>query len=151
MHRVLGSVAFSIISSVLLASFVQAKPDDLCYLENTPGQRVSLSSICGKSGKGKVDDSMWDENNYDPNFVWRGPYGIWMVKPGGSKPFRYPDGGIIWPDERITHPDGVTLKPVGKGNEIIGIQYYKADKVTPLQPGEKMTLPSGQIIKQQSF
>jgi hypothetical protein len=149
MHRVLGSVTFSMISSVLLASFVQARPDDLCYIEKMPEQRVSLSSICGKSEKGKVDDSMWDENNYDPNFVVRSPYGFWMVKPGGSKPFRYPNGDIIWPDQRITQVNVGTFKFIGKDNE--GIQYYKADKVTPLQPGEKMTLPSGQIIEQQSF
>ncbi len=140
-----------VVAMMSAKDFVRAQQDELCYLETAPGRRTPLSKICGKSEERKMDDEMWDENNYDPNFVERNSYGVWVVREGGQRPFKYPDGGIIWTDGRVTQPDGHTLKLVLKDNKIVGIQHFKEDKITPLKPGEKLRLPSGDLVEQLNF
>ncbi len=72
-----------VVAMMSAKDFVQAQQDDLCYLETVPGRRTPLSKICGKSEEREMDDEMWDENNYDPNFVERNSYGVWVVREGG--------------------------------------------------------------------
>ncbi len=141
-----------VVAMVSARDFVQAQQEELCYLETTPGQRIPLSKICGKSEERKMNDEMWDENNYDPNFVQRdNSNGIWIVREGGQRPFKNPDGGIIWPDGRVTQQNGHTVKLVLKDNKVVGIQHFKLDKITPLKPGEKLRLSSGDVVEQLPF
>jgi hypothetical protein len=136
---------------MLISSAAVAQKDELCFIETSSGQRVALDKICGKSGGKVVSGFMWDENNYDPNFVSKNEYGIWEVTLGGSHPFKYPSGTIMWPDGRSTNIDGLTVSLVTAPDGSHRNQYYRADKVTPLKPGESMQLSSGETIVQEKF
>jgi hypothetical protein len=136
---------------VLMGGLAVAQHDDACFMENNSGQKVSLNELCGKSGGKAVSDFMWDENNYDPNFVTKIKDG-WSVLLGGPHPFKHPTGEISWPDGRITTNDNITAKSIiDTQGKTIGIQYYKEDRVTPLQVGETLILPNGLTVSQGKF
>jgi hypothetical protein len=140
------------VAPILLASGVAAgQEDNLCFMQTSSGQRVSLEKFCGKSGEEKMSDLIWDETNYDAKYVTLEPNGMWNVVIGAPHPFRYPDGSVLWPDGRVTEADGHTSKLVTKGENVIGVQYYQADGKTPLKSGEATKLPTGQTVTQQGF
>jgi hypothetical protein len=136
---------------VLMGGLAVAQNDDACFMKTSSGQRIPLNKLCGKSGGEAVSDFMWDESNYDPNYVKINDDGSWSVKTGGKYPFKDRTGAILWPDGRVTEGDGLTYRSVWKGNEQVGVQYYKADRITPLQAGEKVTLPSGMVVTQENL
>jgi hypothetical protein len=147
----LGLILFC--SSTEVARSELSKDSFYCQFSTSSGQIIDLAKICNDSdintsSKGKPSMEMWDEKNHDPNFVKRGPGGSWMVRKGGARPFKFPDGAIAWTDGRITETDGVTTKLIEKNGNIVGVQFYRQDKVTPLKPGETMELPSGRLIEQ---
>jgi hypothetical protein len=141
-----GLSVFTMMSSVAVA-----QQDDLCFMQTTSGQRISLGKLCGKSTDKVMSDFMWDENNYDPKFVTHQSDGAWSVVIGAPHPFKYPDGSILWPDGRVTEPEGYTSKLITKNGKVVGVQYYQADGKTLLNPGEVVKLPTGQNITQQDF
>jgi hypothetical protein len=137
---------------MLISGMAVAQKDDLCFIQTSSGQRIALDKFCGKSGDKAVSNFMWDESNYDPSYVSKNAFGIWQVRLGGPHPFKYPDGGIIWPDGRATEPDGTTTSLVKNADgSIRAVQYYREDQITPLKPGETIKLPSGLVITQQSM
>jgi hypothetical protein len=136
---------------VLLGGLAIAQDNDMCFMQTSSGQRISLSKLCGKSGDKTMSDFMWDESNYDPNYVTINSDGSWSVKTGGKYPFKDRTGAILWPDGRVTEGDGLTYRSVWKGDKQIGMQYYKEDRITPLRSGEQITLPSGMVVTQQKL
>lgn len=47
----------------------------------------------------------------------------------------------------MTDPDGTKYRPVMRGEEFVGFQYFRPDG-TPAVPGEVLTLPNGQTVEQ---
>jgi hypothetical protein len=133
---------------ILGARASTAQNGDICSMQTSSGRQISLDKLCGRSGGKAMSGLMWDENNYDPTFVTHEKDGSWSVLMGAPHPFKYPDGSILWPDGRITEPEGYTRKLVIKDDKVTGVQYYKPDGVTPLRPGEKMMLPTGHKVVQ---
>jgi hypothetical protein len=114
----LNSLLFTGVPVILWSGIAMAQSDDLCFMQTSSGQWISLSEFCGKSGDKAVSDFMWDENNYDPNFVGKVDGGGWSVVLGAPHPFKYPDGAIMYPDGTV-RKDGVatsriTLGPDGR-------------------------------------
>jgi hypothetical protein len=68
----------------------------------------------------------------------------------GQEPTKHPDGTLIYPDGTIINPDGFMGKLIfNPDGRIVGTQYYREDQVTPLLPGESITLPSGEVYVQE--
>jgi hypothetical protein len=136
---------------MLISGMAVAQKDDLCFMKTSSGQRIALDKFCGKSGDKAVSDFMWDENNYDPNFVTKTADG-WSVLLGGAHPFKKPNGTIAWPDGRITTNENVTFRHViDSQGKLMGIQYYKENRTTPIKPGETLNLPNGITVIQSGF
>jgi hypothetical protein len=133
---------------ILGAGASTAQNGDICSMQTSSGRQIPLDKLCGKSGGKPMSGLMWDENNYDPKFVEHKKDGSWSVVIGAPYPFKYPDGSVLWPDGRVTEPEGYTSKLVTENGKITGVQYYQPDGVTPLRPGEKMTLPTGHKVVQ---
>jgi hypothetical protein len=144
------SYIFMLAVPIILGTGVStAQNGDICSMQTSSGHQIPLDKLCGKSGEKPVSGLMWDENNYDPKFVTHEKGGSWSVLMGAPHPFKYPDGSILWPDGRITEPEGYTSKLVIRDDKVTGVQYYKPDGVTPLRPGETMTFPTGHKVIQQ--
>jgi hypothetical protein len=64
----------------------------------------------------------------------------------GDQTYKYPDGTVITARGEMLWTNGVKseLIPGAKGS---GFQYYTADG-KKLRPGEKVSLPDGQTVKQ---
>jgi hypothetical protein len=137
---------------ILGAGASTAQNGDICSMQTSSGHQIPLDKLCGKSGEKPVSGLMWDEHNYDPRYVSKNEYGLWEVVVGAPYPFKYPDGGILWPDGRATGVDGTTTNLVtNPDGSVRGVQYYHKDQVTPLKSGETIQLPSGLTITQQKL
>jgi hypothetical protein len=120
---------FPLVTAIVMFSckLSVAQQDDICFIQTSSGQRIPLGKICGKSGQKKMSDFMWDEHNYDPNFVTPKGGGAWKVRLGGAHPFKYPDGSIIYPDGTTVNPDGSKLVLVRNSKGKLDFQNYRSN------------------------